>query len=79
MEEHPLDLAQDDLEGEVDLVHLHSQPTAIEGEGLEGGGTRHNPNRFCLHFEKESDKEIKRRKFLAKTTPILPVPEVGPV
>ncbi len=76
----------DPVEGELlDLSKLNSQPlppelgaVGIGGGGAAGGsGHGYNPNRFCLHFEKESNKEIERRKHLAKTTPITSVPEVS--
>lgn len=56
------------------LATLNSQPLAAESLG--GVARKYNPNRFCLHFERESDKVIDRRKHLAKTTPIISVPEV---
>ena len=69
-----------------DLARLNFQPLPPElevaigglggGGGAAAGGRSYNPNRFCLHFEKESNEEIERRKHLAKTTPITPVPEV---
>lgn len=58
-----------------ELAKLNSQPGTVEA-GLGGGARNYNPNRFCLHFEKESNAEIERRKYLAKTTPLTPVPKV---
>lgn len=69
---------EDQERGEV--VELHSQPLPPEEKEQERAkhrGRGHEPNRFCLHFEKETDKEIRRRKYLAKTVPISPVSEVG--
>ena len=38
-----------------------------------------NPNRYRLHFEGESKEEIERRKRLAKSVPVDPLPEVSVV
>ena len=59
--------------GPVELVKLNSQPLPLNAWLEE---VANNRNRFCLHFEKETNAEIEHRKHLAKTTPILPIPEV---
>ena len=68
-----------------DLAKLNAQPLPPELEAMidrgggataAAGGRSYNPNRFCLHFEKESNEEIERRKHVAKTTPITAVSEV---
>ena len=56
-------------------AELNSRPSAARG-GLGGGAAKHSPNRFCLDFGKETNKEIEQRKLLAKTTLTTPVPEV---
>lgn len=60
-----------------DLEKLNSQPTPkLWKAGPGGGAAKHNPNRFNLHFGKESNEEIERRKLSAKTTPLIAIQEV---
>ena len=60
-----------------DLEKLNSQPRPEQWKaGLGGGAAKHNPNRFNLHFGKESNEEIERRKLSAKTTTLVTVLEV---
>ncbi len=58
--------SEDDTTMEVDKVH--EQP-------LKEGAT-HDPNKYRLHFEKETKEEIERRKTLAKKQIIKPVGQV---
>ncbi len=47
---------------------VHEQPVK--------DGATYNPNKYRLHFEKESKAEVERRKLLAKTQIIKPVEQV---
>ena len=49
---------------------LNQQPKRYSDAGKQ------DPNRYQLHFEKESKEEIERRKMVAKKEPITPVEEV---
>lgn len=55
----------------VEISKLNEQPVV-------GSKVSYNPNRYRLHFEKETKEEIERRKHEAKTVPITPVAEVSP-
>ena len=56
-------------EGPIVVDKVHEQPLKV--------GTSYDPNRYRLHFERESRAEIERRKLLAKREIIKPVGEVG--
>ncbi|KAM4580018.1 guanine nucleotide-binding protein-like 1 [Odontesthes bonariensis] len=49
----------------TDVRRMNQQPSSREG--------RYDPNRFRLHFEKESKEEVERRKKLAMDTVLQPV------
>ncbi|XP_072316812.1 guanine nucleotide-binding protein-like 1 isoform X3 [Eucyclogobius newberryi] len=49
----------------TDIRRLNQQPGGREG--------RHDPNRFRLHFEKESKEEVEKRKKVAREKELLPV------
>ena len=54
---------------------LHQQPVAKDV--LSGSGQHYNPNRYRLHFESEPKEEIEKRKRLAKSDPVVPLPDVS--
>ncbi|CAG6015023.1 guanine nucleotide-binding protein-like 1 [Menidia menidia] len=60
--EHPSDTSDSET---TDIRRMNQQPHSREG--------RHDPNRFRLHFEKESKEEVERRKKLAMDTVLQPV------
>uniref|UniRef100_A0A1A8BM39 Guanine nucleotide binding protein-like 1 n=1 Tax=Nothobranchius kadleci TaxID=1051664 RepID=A0A1A8BM39_NOTKA len=49
----------------TDVKRINQQPFSRDG--------RYDPNRFRLHFEKESKEEVERRKKLARDTVLQPV------
>uniref|UniRef100_A0A3B3ZVL8 Guanine nucleotide-binding protein-like 1 n=1 Tax=Periophthalmus magnuspinnatus TaxID=409849 RepID=A0A3B3ZVL8_9GOBI len=49
----------------TDLRRINQQPG--------GRDSRHDPNRFRLHFEKESKEEVEKRKKVAREKELLPV------
>ncbi|XP_049586296.1 guanine nucleotide-binding protein-like 1 isoform X1 [Syngnathus scovelli] len=49
----------------TDIRRINQQPFGREG--------RHDPNRFRLHFEKESKEEVEKRKKMAQEKILLPV------
>ncbi len=55
-------------EGPIVVDKVHEQPLRV--------GESYDPNRYRLHFERESRAEIERRKLLAKREVIIPVGEV---
>ena len=55
---------------------LNQQPMLVTRGGIVGHG-RHDPNRYRLHFESESKEEIEKRKRMAKSAPIVPLPDVS--
>lgn len=63
-------------EGKIDMpssARLHVQPLGVEGQ--VGTAAKNDPRRFRMYFEEESKGEIEKRRRLAKTTPITPLPE----
>ena len=56
---------------------LNKQPlTRLGAEGRGQYGKSPDPNRYRLHFERESKEEVERRKRTAKFTHISPLAEV---
>ncbi|XP_061675716.1 guanine nucleotide-binding protein-like 1 isoform X2 [Syngnathoides biaculeatus] len=49
----------------TDIRKINQQPSGRDG--------RHDPNRFRLHFEKESKEEVEKRKKMAREKILLPV------
>ena len=56
------------------ILKVNEQP--VTGADRDGRGKFVNPNRYRLHFESESREEIERRKRLAKSLPVKPLPKV---
>ncbi|CAI8039056.1 Guanine nucleotide-binding protein-like 1 [Geodia barretti] len=53
----------------VEVARLNLQPATADTD------THYDPNRYKLHFQRESAEEIERRKLRAQTQPLAPVPE----
>ena len=60
---------------QLDINKLNQQPMTNAGSG--GCGRLNNPNRYRLHFESESREEMERRKRLAKSKTVKPLPDVS--
>ena len=58
-----------------DIDKLNQQPMTKAGSG--GRGRLNNPNRYRLHFESESREEMERRKRVAKSKTVDPLPDVS--